>query len=28
VGVTFGNFSDSTNCSGFLGGVVEFFIGM
>lgn len=28
VGVSFGNFSDSTNCSGFLGGVVEFFIGV
>lgn len=28
MGVTFGNFSDSTNCSGFLGGVVEFFIGV
>lgn len=28
VAVAFGNFNDSTNCSGFLGGIVEFFIGI
>lgn len=28
VAIAFGNFNDSTNCSGFLGGIVEFFIGI
>lgn len=28
VAIAFGNFNDSTNCAGFFGGIIEFFIGV